>query len=266
MLLDSLLFLSASCAVAPSTTARIRSHKSVGTLQEWALQDTAATYTVGDGERRVTFWNSLATEHPALRHADVETLSNRAALLGLTVGPEPKLLGSAQRIDDGRWSGTVDGHVRTINAASEGRLASGEEFIESLTGEIFALELTSESRAAATLVPDPPSLSACTEQWSICPTLQTAYIASLVACALMLGGQLVSLGVHASTPTSTRVEWQTRRVSEARSEVLQLEDWLNGRREAFAADQEAFARRMSELEPRLEESEARLAELVAEAR
>ena len=55
-------------------------------------------------------------------------------------------------------------------------------------------------------------------------------------------------------------------MSEARSEVLQLEDWLNGRREAFAADQEAFARRMSELEPRLEESEARLAELVAEAR
>ena len=76
----------------------------------------------------------------------------------------------------------------------------------------------------------------------------------------------MSLGVHASTPTSTRVELQTRRGSEARSEVLQLEDWLNGRREAFAADQEAFARRMSELEPRLEESEARLAELVAEAR
>ena len=139
-MLDSLLFLSASCAVAPSTTARIRSHKSVGTLQEWALQDTAATYTVGDGERRVTFWNSLATEHPALRHASVETLLNRAALLGLTVGPEPKLLGSAQRIDDGRWSGTVDGHVRTINAASEGRLASGEHQSERANGPLKRAE------------------------------------------------------------------------------------------------------------------------------
>ena len=60
-----------------------------------------------------------------------------------------------------------------------------------------------------------------------------------------------------------RASWQQQRVVEARSDVLELERWLEMRREAFELDQDTFLRKMEVLEPRLRASETRLAELKA---
>ena len=64
-------------------------------------------------------------------------------------------------------------------------------------------------------------------------------------------------------PADVRASWQQQRVVEARSDVLELERWLEMRREAFELDQDTFLRKMEVLEPRLRASETRLAELKA---
>ena len=73
-------------------------------------------------------------------------------------------------------------------------------------------------------------------------SLETAYLAALAACWLLIGGQLVALGVHRAMPADVRASWQQQRVVEARSDVLELERWLEMRREAFELDQDAFLR------------------------
>ena len=181
------------------------------------------------------------------------------------VGREPKVLRSAHRQADGSWAGTIDGHHRILHAASEGRSASGAGFVESLTGEIFEVEpeLSSSGESGPTAWTQAGGAALAAVRARSTFSLETAYLAALAACWLLIGGQLVALGVHRAMPADVRASWQQQRVVEARSDVLELERWLEMRREAFELDQDTFLRKMEVLEPRLRASETRLAELKA---
>ena len=233
--------------------------------EEWALVDDIPRFTVGHGEHTVTFWNALSNT-PVLRQRTPEELRARAeSLVEHAVGREPKVLRSARRQADGSWAGTIDGHHMILHAASEGRSASGAGFVESLTGEIFEVEpelsSSGESGPAAWTQAGSAALAAVRARSTF--SLETAYLAALAACWLLIGGQLVALGVHRAMPADVRASWQQQRVVEARSDVLELERWLEMRREAFELDQDTFLRKMEVLEPRLRASEMRLAELKA---
>ena len=233
--------------------------------EEWALVDDVPRFTVGHGEHRVTFWNALSNT-PVLRQRTPEELRARAeSLVEHAVGREPKVLRSARRQADGSWAGTIDGHHMILHAVSEGRSASGAGFVESLTGEIFEVEpelsSSGESGPAAWTQAGSAALAAVRARSTF--SLETAYLAALAACWLLIGGQLVALGVHRAMPADVRASWQQQRVVEARSDVLELERWLEMRREAFELDQDTFLRKMEVLEPRLRASETRLAELKA---
>ena len=233
--------------------------------EEWALVDDIPRFTVGHSEHRVTFWNALSNT-PVLRQRTPEELRARAAsLVEHAVGREPKVLRSAHRQADGSWAGTIDGHHRIVHAASEGRSASGAGFVESLTGEIFEVEpeLSSSGESGPTAWTQAGSAALAAVRARSTFSLETAYLAALAACWLLIGGQLVALGVHRAMPADVRASWQQQRVVEARSDVLELERWLEMRREAFELDQDTFLRKMEVLEPRLRASETRLAELKA---
>ena len=233
--------------------------------EEWALVDDVPRFTVGHGEHRVTFWNALSNT-PALRQRTPEELRARAeSLVEHAVGHEPKVLRSARRQADGSWAGTIDGHHRIVHAASEGRSASGAGFVESLTGEIFEVEpeLSSSGESGPTAWTQAGGAALAAVRARSTFILETAYLAALAACWLLIGGQLVALGVHRAMPADVRASWQQQRVVEARSDVLELERWLEMRREAFELDQDTFLRKMEVLEPRLRASETRLAELKA---
>ena len=233
--------------------------------EEWALVDDVPRFTVGHGEHRVTFWNALSNT-PVLRQRTPEELRARAAsLVGHAVGREPKVLRSARRQADGSWAGTIDGHHLIVHAASEGRSASGAGFVESLTGEIFEVEpeLSSSGESGPTAWTQAGGAALAAVRARSTFSLETAYLAALAACWLLIGGQLVALGVHRAMPADVRASWQQQRVVEARSDVLELERWLEMRREAFELDQDTFLRKMEVLEPRLRASETRLAELKA---
>lgn len=268
------------------------------TQEEWELLDNVPGFTIGDGLHRVTFWSSLASFNPVLRHRTPEEMQSHAAALiterhCLTVGREPKLIRSAYRRADGAWVGVINDHTRTVNVASEGKLISGVSFVESLTGEIFQVELLQEKsssnskhmeRASADSVQSAPlPVGSCPHEVPSTRTFEGdlprftsaftslgwstlhAYVSVLATCVLLIGGQLATLGLHEATPAAVRASWQKERVLEAHNEVVQLERWLESRREAFSADQETFIRRMGELEPRLRASEMRLYELEADA-
>ena len=233
--------------------------------EEWALVDDIPRFTVGHSEHRVTFWNALSNT-PVLRQRTPEELRARAeSLVEHAVGREPKVLRSARRQADGSWAGTIDGHHRILHAASEGRSASGAGFVESLTGEIFEVEpeLSSSGESGPTAWTQAGSAALAAVRARSTFSLETAYLAALAACWLLIGGQLVALGVHRAMPADVRASWQQQRVVEARSDVLELERWLEMRREAFELDQDTFLRKMEVLEPRLRASETRLAELKA---
>ena len=233
--------------------------------EEWALVDDVPRFTVGHGKHTVTFWNALSNT-PVLRQRTPEELRARAAsLVEHAVGREPKVLRSARRQADGSWAGTIDGHHRIVHAASEGRSASGAGFVESLTGEIFEVEpeLSSSGESGPTAWTQAGGAALAAVRARSTFSLETAYLAALAACWLLIGGQLVALGVHRAMPADVRASWQQQRVVEARSDVLELERWLEMRREAFELDQDTFLRKMEVLEPRLRASETRLAELKA---
>jgi len=234
--------------------------------EDWALADNTPRFTRGDGEHKVTFWNALALSSPVLRQRTPEELRSRAAdLVEQAVGREPKVLRCATRQPDGSWAGSVDGQYRHF-AASEGRLASGARFVEShATGEIFEVD---------ELTPGPPELTPAWSQAGGVVALAASrarsafdpaalYLAAIAATGLLVGGQLLALGLHTATPAAVRAGWQQERVAAARNDVLELERWMEWRREAFEKDQDTFVRRLGELEPRLRASEARLAELKA---
>ena len=233
--------------------------------EEWALVDDVPRFTVGHGEHRVTFWNALSNT-PVLRQRTPEELRARAeSLVEHAVGREPKVLRSARRQVDGSWAGTIDGHHMILHAVSEGRSASGAGFVESLTGEIFEVEpeLSSSGESGPTAWTQAGGAALAAVRARSTLSLETAYVAALAACWLLIGGQLFALGVHRAMPADVRASWQQQRVVEARSDVLELERWLEMRREAFELDQDTFLRKMEVLEPRLRASETRLAELKA---
>ena len=249
------------------------------TKEEWALLDDMPAYTVGTGKHTVTFWSSLAAANPVLIKRSPEELQSHAARIADgAVWREPKVLCSAARRSDGTWMGKVDGHNRVLNVASEGHLASGDGFVESLTGEIFQLDLISSSAldewpaetkpVQATMdaaMKDMGGSVAAIRARNFTSLGGSLFVSGLVAGAMLISAQLVTLGVHQAAPAAVRASWQQERVLEARKDVLELERWLEVRREAFDADQETFIRRMGDLEPRLRASEARLAELRAAA-
>lgn len=248
--------------------------------EEWALLDEAPSFTVGSGQNRVTFWGSLAAHNPILSQRTPSELQAHASILNLPVGDAPQVLQSAMSVSGGKtWTGTVDGHSRSINTASDGRLVSGASFIESLSGEIFEAELVTMSA-----LQEPLLSRASEESWerslsgtqdaldseespassilsSLAKVWYPLYVSSMVAAVLLIGGQLLALSLHDAATVSTRVSWQQERVNEARTDVVQLERWLETRREAYSDDQDTFMRWMEELEPRLRASEMRLAEL-----
>ena len=251
------------------------------TREEWALLDEAPSFTVGDGTKRVTFWSSLAL-HPMLKHRSPDELQAHAASLNMPVGHEPKVLRAARSVSGGKtWTGIVDGHSRSINAASDGRLASGASFVESLSGEIFAAELISMSEQQEPFNAEEPWVERSSDigtqerlaalssdkspTWtaSLILRLQKVFdplymVAAVLLLPLLVGGQLL---FHDAAPLSARVMWQQESVNHARKDVLDLEKWLEKRGQAYGEDQDRFMRRMEELEPRLRASEMRLAEL-----
>ena len=176
--------------------------------EEWALVDDIPRFTVGHGEHTVTLWNALSNTNPKLRQRTPEELRARAAsLVEHAVGREPKVLRSAHRQADGSWAGTIDGHHRIVHAASEGRSASGAGFVESLTGEIFEVEpeLSSSGESGPTAWTQAGGAALAAVRARSTFSLETAYLAALAACWLLIGGQLVALGVH--SPRLRRKCW-----------------------------------------------------------
>ena len=242
------------------------------TREEWALEDEAKGHTIGDGKHRVTFWTSLAASQPDLGSRSPEELHAQAVLtMGTIVGSEPRVLTSATRVTESRWAGFIDGHARVLNVASEGRLVSGTGFIESLTGEIFSVEMLQEWPTDDDDDDAGKSVEPAHEdgmQSFLAAGLQafySFYVPAAVACALLVGAQLIAAQTHTVAPHSAMVTWQEGVVSDAKNDVLDLERWMEARREVFADDQETFLRRLGELEPRVRASEARLTELKAAA-
>ena len=212
--------------------------------EEWALRDSLALFTVGCGQHRVTFWDALITANPVLSSRSSEELRRHAARLTGETMRRPKVLRSATQAADCTWTGVVDGHSRMLNVASEGSFdATGTRFAESLTGEIYELELRESqqrlgwsSRSScelAQLVPATTHSSAASTRasrdehsHSMLDALHAVYLSSLVAFVLLLGGQLVAVATHDAAPASVRVSWQQEHVSEARSDISELECWL----------------------------------------
>lgn len=232
-------------------------------IEDWALVDDAAAFTVAptcSDAPRVTFWRQLGASNPHLCRRSPDEL--RARLSTLTQRPvwrEPRVLHSAARLPDGRWSGAIDGSLVTLSVAAEGRLAAADareepSYVEAAGGQIFSLEHAGEGRwgpwgAAAARLPD-----AAAARRGAADLL----VPALVASALLVGAQLVALGAASAAPLAERVSRQELRVSVAQAEILALEQRLSDDQESLRG---AFATRMGELEPRLRASEQRLAEL-----
>ena len=192
-----------------TTTWRLR--------EDWALEDHAASFTIGDEHACVTFWDSLVAAHPILRQRSPEELHQRATYLKCRVGCSPTPLLSAKRKADGTWTGRIDGHTACVNVEKEGALFSGDAYIESVSGKIYALEPVSMSvlqTADATIDMDAGALSTARAGGAVPPEsalseeavrAHTAanlfvklYLSTLAVSALLILGQLASLGIHAA--------------------------------------------------------------------
>jgi hypothetical protein len=174
--------------------------------EEWALIDQAYAFTVVGVTHRVTFWGLLTAHDPIFSERTPQELQAHAEFLNMHVGHDPRVLRSAQALYGGRtWVGTVDGHRTVINAAMSGRLGSGGSFVESSSGEIFAaelvhmstlqgLDLDSGGSPGGTL---PVDLSHPLSFFdSPAADLASLYLPVAFACALLVGGQLLALGLH----------------------------------------------------------------------
>lgn len=247
--------------------------------EDWAVEDCVAEFTVGD-EHRVTFWSSFTAAHPELSQRSPQELEARAALLNCPVGKEPAVLSSAMRKEDGRWSGWLDGNRVSVTVEKEGRLASGDAYVQSISGKIYAVDRFamselhtdhgealsySSTRTPADVVElEQKAETRAGERRGCKETLVTCYLATLATSALLLVGQLFCIGIDvASVPACHEQDraCQQHRVDHLRGDIIHLEHQLELRREAWDSDQQVFISKMSVLEPQLRASERTLAEL-----
>ena len=123
------------------------------------LNDTPA-FTVGDDACTVTFWSALAVATPALARRTPLECEERIALLLTTDGPmnavssspsipslrygrRPPVLDDWERMDDGRFVGTLEDQVVWLTPALEGCLASdprpGPGYVQAVGGRVLEL-------------------------------------------------------------------------------------------------------------------------------
>ena len=176
--------------------------------EDWALTDELPAFTVGDGDHAATFFSALASYHPRLSRRSAAECEARADELALAHGRVPPVLKSWARLEDGRFSGSTEGG-RSVSFVvnSEGSLASGLGYVETIGGNIYELGEQQAAMAASheEVMPssrlrdsdaDGESVVESTDDAKLGP-LDVVRIASCAVGALVIL-QLVLLGVSSS--------------------------------------------------------------------
>ena len=114
--------------------------------EDWALADELPAFTVGDA----TFFSALAAYHPRLSRRSAAECEARADELALAHGRVPPVLNSWARLEDGRFSGSTNGG-RSVSFVvnSEGSLASGLGYVETIGGNVYELGEQQAAMAAS---------------------------------------------------------------------------------------------------------------------
>ena len=130
----------------------------------WSVEEDAAlvaavpAFTVGKESNVATFWSALAISTSGISsRSPAECVARMAAIAAdattVVHGPQPPVLSSWERVDGGKYTGTIDGLSVWFAVVLEGRLASdprdGPGYIEAAGGRI--LELGEERRASVDL-------------------------------------------------------------------------------------------------------------------
>ena len=147
--------------------------------EDTALLASTPAFTCGDGASTVTFWSALAVATPALARRSPLECEERIALLAANAtiavssfGRRPAVLDDWERMDDGRFVGTLEDQVVWLTPALEGCLASdprpGPGYVQAVGGRILELgrprfptstalgALPAALEAALSVAPSPP--------------------------------------------------------------------------------------------------------------
>jgi hypothetical protein len=129
--------------------------------EDWALQDSIPSFTIGHGENSATFWDALAASTLALNKRSASECEARMAELSPgTYGCQPKRLDVWRRLPDGRYLGVDHGRTLIVSVSEEGRLAEGSrpQYIETNSGRIYELSAAGDLAAMEAAATPPPGV------------------------------------------------------------------------------------------------------------
>ena len=209
---------SVAVALAPPTVPRGAS-RAWSAEEDRALISAASSFTVGVDANRRTFWDEVHLCTPLLRSRQTDELHERAEQLHARVGDRPIVLRSAERLEDGRWRGEVDGRTVWLNVATEVHPADDDlralpAYLEVRGGAIFQVArrheraddetqqyegswraLQEQLPQAASAVQSSCSTAIAQHDWD--GTFETLYMRFVAATGLLIGGELLVLGLSA---------------------------------------------------------------------
>ena len=155
--------------------------------EDWALTDLAASFTVGEGEHKATFWEALASSTFELHGRSHSECAARMEVLSPgKYGSQPRRLDVWQRLPDGRYMGVEDGRKVKVSVSEEGRLTKGSRpmYIELTCGRIYELVAGGDLSADVSVPPPVSELAPVREPAKTRPSGQLVAIAALALVAL----------------------------------------------------------------------------------
>lgn len=156
--------------------------------EDWALTDLAASFAVGEGEHKATFWEALASSTFELHGRSHSECAARMEVLSPgKYGSQPRRLDVWQRLPDGRYMGVEDGRKVKVSVSEEGRLTKGcrPMYIELTCGRIYELVAGGDLSADVSVPHLPMSeLAPVREPANTRPSGQLVAIAALALVAL----------------------------------------------------------------------------------
>ena len=155
--------------------------------EDWALTDLAASFTVGEGEHKATFWEALASSTFELHgRSHSECAARMEELSPGKYGSQPRRLDVWQRLPDGRYMGVEDGRKVKVSVSEEGRLTKGSRpmYIELTCGRIYELVAGGDLSADVSVPPPVSELAPVREPAKTRPSGQLVAIAALALVAL----------------------------------------------------------------------------------
>ena len=169
--------------------------------EDWALTDLAASFTVGEGEHKATFWEALASSTFELHgRSHSECAARMEELSPGKYGSQPRRLDVWQRLPDGRYMGVEDGRKVKVSVSEEGRLTKGSRpmYIELTCGRIYELVAGGDLSADVSVPPPVSELAPVREPAKTRPSGQLVAIAALA---------LVALGESFALANSFGLDW-----------------------------------------------------------